>query len=235
MFEGNANITFKGGDWGGYANPDEEDSTMGTSGGTGPEETCPGDSAPRPQRNIVFDGLTWHDVFWNVACDAVGSCAAWGDSHPDCFEINGYVDGVTIENSTFYHCGNTMLSLYTDQGQVDHVVVRNNVFRDMAPTSYWGIQWTDTGPFTCSGDKFLNNVYIPNAPGAWQSNTPPRFDCNLAPGGVPTEVAGNTFQEAPPPSECAMSKTGDPSDTPPKTYLTYWHDNIFQSGTPCVS
>ena len=68
----------------------------------------------------------------------------------------------------------------------------------MAPTSYYGMQWTDTSDgFTCSGAKFLNNTYAPNAPDAWLRNTPARFECNLAPGGIPTEVAGNTFQEAP--------------------------------------
>ena len=80
-------------------------------------------------------------------------------------------------------------------------------FRDMAPTSNWGIQWTDTGPYTCSGDKFLNNTYTPNAPTAWQANTPPRFECNLKPDGVPTEVAGNTFELGPNSLDCARSKT----------------------------
>jgi chitodextrinase len=236
MFEGNTNVTFRGGDWGGYGSPDEEDSTMGTTGGSGPLITCPGDAAPQPQHNILFDGVTWHDVFWNVACTTLNTCAAWGSSHPDCFEINGYVDGVTVQNSTFYHCGNTMLSLFTDQGNVDNVVVRNNTFRDMAPTSNWGIQWTDTSAFTCSGNKFLNNSYMPNAPTAWIPNTPPRFECNLAPGGVPTEVAGNTFQQSPPAADCTRSKTQDAVNYLPyiHVYNTNWHDNTFLAGAPCV-
>ena len=141
---------------------------MGTTGGDGPLETCPGDSAPRPQTNILFDGVTFHDVFYSTdltGCSGdAGGCLEWGASHPDCFEINGYVDGVTIQNSTFYHCGNTMLSLYTDQGDINNVTAQNNTFRDMAPTSYYGIQWVDTAAHTCNNDKFINNTYMPNAP-----------------------------------------------------------------------
>jgi chitodextrinase len=223
MFEGNANVTFQGGDWGNYSGAGEEDSTMGTTGAYGPAETCPGDSSPQPQRNIVFNGVTWHDVFWISSCTVVngGQCSEWGGSHPDCFEINGYVDGVTIENSTFYHCGNTMLSLYTDQGNIDNVVAQNNTFRDNAPWSYYGIQWVTTANFTCSGDKFVNNTYTPNAPNGWFANTPPRFEC--ASGGTPTVVSGNTIQSAPPSTECTTSKASP--------YLTSWQNNTFGSGS----
>ena len=253
ILEGNSNITFAGGAWGGYATRDDEDSGIGTSGATGPTATCGGTPAP-PAHNITFDGVTFHDVFWNAGCTdssvvctlpfaitcttAVGTCTdGWASSHPDCLEVNGNVDGVLIENSTFVHCGNTMLSLYTDQGNIDNVVVRNNTFRDMAPTSYYGMQWTDTtAGFTCSGDKFLDNTYTPNAPGAWQANTPARFECNLAPGGVPTEVAGNTFQTGPSDLDCSRSKTNDPSYTPTHVYNTNWHGNTFTDATTaCAS
>jgi chitodextrinase len=252
ILEGNSNITFRGGSWGGYATPDDEDSGIGTSNGAGVADpaglaTCAGTTAG-PASNILFDGVTFHDVFWNpdlpctdsattcalpfgITCSsAIGTCGdGWGASHPDCLEINGYVNGVTIENSTFVHCGNTMLALYTDQGNIDNVIVRNNTFRDMAPTSYYGMQWTDTTEgFTCSGDKFLNNTYTPNAPGAWFANTPPRFECNLASGGIPTEVAGNNFQEAPQSQDCVRSKTSDPAYTPAHVYNTNWHDNVYQ-------
>jgi hypothetical protein len=253
ILEGNSNITFKGGSWGGYATPNDEDSGIGTSNGVGVADPaglakCGGATAG-PARNIVFDGVTFHDVFWNTGCtdtsvtctlpfgitcsSAIGTCSdGWGGSHPDCLEINGYVNGVTIENSTFVHCGNTMLVLYTDQGNIDNVVVRNNTFRDMAPTSYYGLQWTDTTEgFTCSGDKFLNNTYLPNAGGGWLANTPPRFECSLAPGGIPTEVAGNTFQEAPQTQDCARSKTRDPGYTPAHVYNTNWHGNVYQTTT----
>ncbi len=221
MFEGNAHITFQGGDWGNYGGANEEDSTMGTTGGSGPTETCPGDSGPQPQTNILFDGVTWHDVLYmnNLAgCTGPqGSCVEWGASHPDCFEINGYVDGVTIQNSTFYHCGNTMLSLYTDQGDIDNVTAQHNVFRDMAPTSYYGIQWVDNAGHKCNSDQFLNNTFTPNAPTAWNPNTPPRFECATSSTG--TLVSGNTFQEGPPPTDCATDTVAP--------YFTLWQNNTF--------
>jgi chitodextrinase len=229
IFEGNSDITFSGGAWGGYSTPDDEDSGIGIENPT-TLATCNGTTAP-PAHNIVFDGVTFHDVFWIPTCtvDASGGrCVEWGASHPDCLEINGYVDGVTIRNSTFERCGNTMLSLYTDQGNVENVVVRNNTFRQMSPTSYYGLQWTDTTDgFYCSGDKFLDNSYLPNAPTAWQPNTPPRFECNVKPGGIPTEVAGNTFQTGPSTMDCDRSKTTDPGYTPPHVYDTNWRDNTF--------
>jgi len=225
MFEGNADFTFKGGDWGGYSTPGEEDSTMGTTGAYGPQRTCPGDSSPQPQKNILFDGVTFHDVFWISSCTVVngGQCSQWGGSHPDCFEINGYVDGVTIVNSTFFHCGNTMLSLYTDQGDINNVTVRNSTFRDNAAWSWYGIQWVTTASFDCSGDRFVNNTYAPNAPNAWYPNTPPRFACNTPSASTATVVSGNSFQQAPPPTECTASKANP--------YLTSWSNNSYASGS----
>ena len=224
MFEGNADFTFKGGDWGGYSSPGEEDSTMGTTGAYGPQRTCSGDSSPQPQKNILFDGVSFHDVFWISSCTVVngGQCSQWGGSHPDCFEINGYVDGVTIANSTFFHCGNTMLSLYTDQGDIDNVTVRNSTFRDNAPWSWYGIQWVTTAGFDCSGDRFVNNTYTPNAPNAWYPNTPPRFACKTPSASTATIVSGNTFQQAPPTTECTASKANP--------YLTSWSNNSYASG-----
>ena len=223
MFEGNANVTFQGGDWGGYSSAGEEDSTMGTTGAYGPATTCPGDTGPKPQSNIVFDGVTWHDVFYLSSCTFVngGQCSEWGGAHPDCFEINGYVDGVTVKNSTFSHCGNTMLSLYTDQGQINNVVVDHNTFTNMSNDTYFGIQWVTTANFTCSGNQFTNNTYTPNAPGAWIANAPPRFECKA--GAVPTLVSGNTIQAAPPSSECTTSKSSP--------YLTSWKSNTFGAGS----
>jgi hypothetical protein len=65
--------------------------------------------------------------------------------------------------------------------------------------------------------------------------TPPHFECDLAPVGAPTEVACNAFPKHPPPYECLISKTGDPSAAPPKTYRTYWPRRRVPAGTPCVS
>ena len=104
-----------------------------------------------------------------------------------------------------------MLSLYTDQGDINNVTAQNNTFRDMAPTSYYGIQWVDTAAHTCNNDKFLNNTYMPNAPTAWYTNTPPRFECITTEPTTATLVPGNTFQKAHP------RPTAPPTPSPPTT------------------
>ena len=45
--EGTSQLTFKGGSWGGYAAPGEQDSAIGTSGAYGPENSCGGQPATR--------------------------------------------------------------------------------------------------------------------------------------------------------------------------------------------
>jgi hypothetical protein len=91
----------------------------------------------------------------------------------------------------------------------------------MAPWSWYGIQWVTTANFTCSGDKFVGNTYTPNAPSAWQPNTPPRFEC--ASGGTPIEVSGNTIQQAVGSTDCSRSK-GSP-------YYTWYHSNTYTAGS----
>ena len=118
-----------------------------------------------------------------------------------------------------------MLSLYTDQGDINNVTAQNNTFRDMAPTSYYGIQWVDTAAHTCNNDKFLNNTYTPNAPGAWNTNTPPRFECITTSSSTGTLVSGNTFQEGPPPTDCATDTIAP--------YYTVWQNNTVLSGSSC--
>jgi hypothetical protein len=93
----------------------------------------------------------------------------------------------------------------------------------MAPYSYYGIAWVTTANHTCSGDQFVGNNYTPNVPGAWQSDTPPNFEC--VSGGTPTLVSGNNFQMGPNSGDCANSK-GAP-------YHTNWSQNTFTSGPQC--
>jgi hypothetical protein len=119
-----------------------------------------------------------------------------------------------------------MLSLYTDQGDIKNVVARNNTFRDMAPSSYYGVQWVDTtAGFTCSSNKFLDNTYTPNAPNAWTPNAPPRFECAAPSSGAATQVSGNTFQTGPPSTQCSASRQSP--------NWTIWSNNTFQLGGSC--
>jgi hypothetical protein len=221
MLEGNGNITFQGGSWGGYSNPGDEDSAIGTSGATGPTRSCGGSAAP-PSHDVLFDGITFHDNFWGK------SESQWGGSHPDCFEINGYVDGLTIRNSTFVRCQDSFLAIYSDQGDVKNVTVENNTFTDLGDTTYYGSQWVSEGkPYKCGGIVFKGNTWRPNNPHGQYPYSSIRPQCQPPAGTAPAQIVGNDFQKGPPPTTCATSKSA--------LYRTVWRDNTFQLGSACTS
>jgi chitodextrinase len=221
MFEGNRDITFQGGDWGGYDTAGMTlDNAIGTRGAAGPTVTCPGDGAPRPTQNVLFDGVTWHDVFWGKAP------AEWGGAHPDCFEINGFVDGLTIRNSTFIRCGDSFFGLYGDQGNVVNVTVENNLFQDLGNYTWFGMQWASVGkPYKCGSLVFRNNTWRPNNPGALRPYSPIRTECEPPPGYGPVQITGNSFQNGPVDTDCVRFLT--------VPYNTVWQGNEFTLGLPC--
>jgi hypothetical protein len=221
ILEGNGPLTFEGGSWGGYSNPGDEDSAMGTSGATGPSRSCGGKPAP-PTHDVLFDGITFHDNFWGKPE------SQWGGSHPDCFEINGYVDRVTIRNSTFVRCQDSFVAIYSDQGDVAHVTVENNTFTDLGNTTYYGSQWVSGGkPYKCGGIVFKGNTWRPNNPNGRQPYSPLRTECEPPPGVAPAQVIGNDFQKGPQPGDCARFKSAP--------FRTVWKDNTFRLGSPCTS
>ena len=221
ILEGNGPLTFEGGSWGGYSTPGDEDSAMGTSGATGPTRSCGGKPAP-PTHDVLFDGVTFHDNFWGKPE------SQWGGSHPDCFEINGYVNGVTIRNSKFLRCQDSFLAIYSDQGNVANVTVENNTFTDLGNTTYYGSQWVSGGkPYKCGGIVFRGNVWRPNNPNGRYAYSPLRTECEPPAGVAPAQVIGNDFQKGPQPGDCARFKA------PP--YRTVWRDNTFRLGSACVS
>lgn len=215
VLEGNQSIRFRGGSWGGYSTPGEEDSVVGTSGSGGPTRTCGGTLAP-PVRDLVFDGVTWHDVFYNVPASSLGG------SHPDCFEINGFVDGVVIRNSTFTRCGNTFLMIDTDQGAVRNILIEANRFVDVSNDTYYGVQIVSTGSGTCDGLVFRRNSYFPNTPSGLAPQAPIRTECTAPAGGTPALITHNLFQRAPLPFDCGRYLR------PPASVR--WQDNMFGEG-----
>jgi hypothetical protein len=218
ILEGNSNITFAGGSWGGYSNPGDEDSAIGTSNWNGPGRLCGGRLAP-PAHDIVFDHFTWHDVFWREGVDE------WGGSHPDCFEINGYADGVVIRNSTFIRCQDSFLAIYSDQGDVTNVTVQNTVFQDLGDTTWYGSQWvSDNTGHSCGNVLFQGNVWMPNNPRAHYPFSSIRANCVPPAGAGPVQIVGNLFEAPPMPSDCAR-------DTAPP-YGTVWRDNRFLMVSP---
>jgi hypothetical protein len=231
MFEGNARIRFVGGSWGGYATPGEEDSSIGTTEAAGPDGTpCPGQSTELPSTDIVFDGVTWHDVFANTPA------TAWGGSHPDCFEINGYTLRLTIENSRFLGCGNTFWSLYGSQGANYDVRFTHNLLRGLndhpASDEYYGVQLhsdpgsPDTpGHGVCGNVVMSDNTVEPNNPHAPYAYSGFVIQCDAAPGYRPVELTGNTFDMVEPPSNCQQSKASPTN--------ARWHRNRWRRGHRC--
>jgi len=215
--EGTSQLTFKGGSWGGYAAPGEQDSAIGTSGAYGPENSCGGQPAA-PAHDIVLDGVTFHDVFWGVPA------SGWGGSHPDCFEVNGYVDGLTIRNSHFLRCASTFMQINGDQGDITNVTFENNVYSQLGDDTWYGIQITSGGkPGKCGNIVFRHNTYLPANPQAttWP-NGPIRTDCETVPGTAPVQIVQNLFARSPPDNECARYLAGP--------YLTGWKENVFADG-----
>jgi hypothetical protein len=220
ILEGNSHITFAGGSWGGYGNPGDEDSAIGTAGATGPERRCGGSVAP-PAHAILFDHFTWHDVFWRK------TVAQWGGSHPDCFEINGYANGVTIADSLFLHCQDSFLAIYTNQGDVSNVTVRHTTFRDLGDTTWYGSQWRSGDGHACGSIVFTGNTWLPNNPDAHYPYSSILAQCAPGPGQTPVRILDNTFQRGPVSQDCANSIA------PP--YRTMWAGNTFVLGSPCTS
>ncbi|MDX6467786.1 MAG: hypothetical protein QOI27_2826 [Gaiellaceae bacterium] len=218
ILEGNTRITFLGGSWGGYGTPGQEDSAIGTAGPAGPERMCNGQLAP-PAHAILFDGVTFHDVFWGVPE------SDWGGSHPDCVEFNGYVDGVIVRNSLFLRCASTFTELNPDQGDITNVTFTNNRYEQLGPDTWYGIQIQGTGPHGCGNITFSHNTY---APGNEQAHTWPNGPlltaCVTVPGAAPVAVTRNLFVRGPPDNECGRY-LGQP-------YGANWSDNLFLS-SPC--
>jgi len=217
IFEGNSQITFSGGSWGGYSNYGDEDSGIGTTGATGPTRSCNGAPAPMSS-DILFDQVTFHDVHW-------GQTVAQSGSHPDCMAIDGYVDGVTFHNSTFTRCANSFLMVTPDQGPIYRLTLDGNTFSDLGNDSYFGIQLTDSGGKGCGDYVFKNNQYHPNNPNGNYPYSSIRTNCAPSSGHSSTEVTGNVFQKGPPSNECAIYLN------PP--YSTRWHDNTFEMAPAC--
>jgi hypothetical protein len=212
---GNSNVTLLGGSWGGYGRPGDHDSAIGGAGDPG--DTCDGQPV-QPVRNLVFDGVTFHDSFWGL------TPVQWGGAHPDCLEIDGYVASMTIRNSTFTRCGDSFIGIYGDlDGPTENVVMEHDLFLDGATYGFWGIQITDDGhPYHCSGIVFRDNVYRPNSATAPIPYTPIRTVCS---GKVPTRVTGNVFQVGPNSYACGVFMSAP--------WNTVWAHNRFEIGDPC--
>jgi hypothetical protein len=158
-------------------------------------------------------------VFWGK------SVAQWGGAHPDCFEINGYANGITIRNSTFVRCQDSFLGIYSDQGDVANITVTHTTFRDLGDTTYYGSQWRSQGGHFCGSIVFTGNTWLPNNPHARYGYSSIIAECAPAPGQSPVRILGNTFQKGPVPYDCSAMKAAP--------YRTVWSRNRFLLGSRC--
>jgi hypothetical protein len=229
VLEGTSNITFSGGSWGGYglSTPGQFDSAIGTAGGSGPARSCNGAIAP-PAHNIVIDGVHFHDVFWDAQCQS-GCAQAAAPAHPDCFEIDGYQDGVTIKNSTFTRCFATFMQINPDGGPIKNLTIENNSFQDLGRDSYWGIQISCMQPATCGNIVFRNNSYVGGTRAADGTGRPLLTRGLPMAGYSPIQVTNNIFDWSPDAYNCTIMTGPD--------NLAVWDHNIFHhtvgADAPC--
>jgi hypothetical protein len=179
-------VLFKGGSWGGYRTEGDQDSMV-----TSDPSRCDTPGQPRTH-GIVFDGVTFHDVFWGLSSSQLVK------SHPDCLEANGPVSDLTIKNSRFLRCSNSFLMLSTngmEGGGLSNLTIEHNVFRDLGD-SFFGIQLgdgtTDQGWPPCSNVVFRSNTYDPgNHTVTGYAYAPLRIGCR---GQGHARIVGNTLK-----------------------------------------
>jgi chitodextrinase len=218
---GSANdVTLRNLDMGGYSASNDP---PGDSGISPNPNRCNGGGTiadDRMVRNVLVENSRFHDVFYGM------DDSQWAGAHPDCFEVEGRVDGVTLRNVTFERCGNTWLALYPDFGDILNVTVEASTFRQIGHETYYAIQFASGGkPGKCGNVRFVNNSYDATNPSALSPNPAPRFDCATVPGYQPVLVQGNTFYTAIPASVCSISR-GAP-------WNTVWQGNTFLAGGSC--
>jgi hypothetical protein len=180
------NVLFKGGSWGGYRTDGDQDSML-----TSDPSRCDPPGQPRTH-GIVFDGVTFHDVFWGL------SSAQLTKSHPDCLEANGPVSDLTIKNSRFLRCSNSFLMFATNDMEspgLRNVTIEHNVFRDLGD-SFFGIQLrdgtADQGWPPCSNVVFRANLYDPGSHAVSGVNYAPVWIACRGAGHA--QIVGNTLR-----------------------------------------
>jgi chitodextrinase len=184
--------------------------------GSGAGSAPAGDSglSPNPHgvawiRNVVIEDSRFHDVYY-------GPDSTWSGAHPDCLELEGNTDNITIRRVVFERCGNTFIGIFTDWGPNNNVTLENNVFRNIGPSTWWSMQ----AGLECNGFVFRYNTFDPNNASAFSPHAAPLITCG---GGA--QVYGNIFRKGPGPSGEACNGRGQ-----------VWSYNVFETaGSACGS
>jgi hypothetical protein len=156
----------------------------------------------RPPRDIVFDGVQFHD--WQAAAP---------DQHTECLQILAG-DGITIRNSVFRNCAtandgrgataNLQISWLGNGPKTRNILIENNFFYRSG--NLYAIQSGDWQNLRFRFNSIAGPILIG---GGWGD-------------GTPVEVVGNILQF----SGCQAARTG----TGPVAPLEYRH-NVLDGGT----
>ena len=212
VFEGTVSSTIKGGSYGGYNTPSvEEDSAIGTSG-----RGCDG-SMP-PARNIVFDGVTFHDSYWPVHSRATSAHRTPTASRSSA-TLTGSPSGGTRCSSAVAtpSSGGSPTRATSRTSSSSTTRSANSVASRTSESEISG----QTHAYRCSNVTIRSNYYWPDNPTSLSPNSGIRLAC---PNSV---IAGNLFQQAPTKDFCELQSMGEI----PVSYK----DNVYVSGTPCGS
>ena len=205
---GNDSLVVKGGRFGGgtyRANEEKDPIVLGDVGSCSKGDLSNG---------ITLDGVYVGDYMFPNGDP--------GSAHPDCLQLYGGTDGVTVRNSTFSRCEDSFIGAYPDFGDIRNVTVENNTFQNLGNRTYWSSQWGQPGhPGRCDGITFRGNTFDPNNPGALGPYSSLRTECwNMT-------VEGNTFKGNGPGSDaCAAWKA---------SWNTVWRSNVFNRSGGCSS
>jgi hypothetical protein len=206
-------VTIRNASFGGYSQAGKgADSGISPHEGRGSNCQIPDDGIAR---NIVIERSRFHDVLYVPE-------SGWDGAHPDCFEIEGRVDGITFRRNIFERCGNTFFGGYTDFGHILNVTFENNIFRSIGPSTYWAMQLGSNGDYRCEGLVFRFNTFDPDNPNALEPHAPPLLTCSGA------QVYGNIFRKGP-------GRAGDSGRACQANGQT-WSYNVFETaGSACGS
>jgi hypothetical protein len=206
ILAGNDNLTVRGGSFGGGSYSPNAESDPVVVGDVG---SC---SLGDTSNGVVLETIDVGPYLY-PGQDA-------GSAHPDCMQLYGGTDGLTLRSSTFHDCEQSFIGAYPDFGDIRNVVIESTTFRNLTNRTYWLSQWGQSGhSYRCDGIVLRGNTFDPNNPGALEPYSPLRTECwNML-------VEGNTFLgDGPGQDSCNEWR---------QAWNAVWRNNTFLRGGAC--
>lgn len=124
---------------------------VGPNLGTGSSDGIFFGSTDGPIRNVLIDGVTFHDI-----------TRPYPDAHSDCVQFT-VGENVTIRRSKFFNCYDANLIIKDDQGRFVDFTIENNFFGDTT-NGYYGLQFygirQPCSNIVIRNNSFLENMYV---------------------------------------------------------------------------